>query len=261
MPKATRTGLGEATLSDQAQLSLYFMGNVELRGVPVDVAESLLGQPKLVALLALLGVPSPGRYVRRDTIAALLWPALDQERARATLRKNLHAVRAALGEAAIRSRGTEDIALDADVVSTDVGRFVAATDEARLAAGLELFRGDLLAGFHQPGCAEFSQWLDGERANVQERAAAAAWALAQRFENDQKLSDAATWARRSVRISGTDERAARRALTMLERLGDRAGALRLYEDFRRRLRAELDLEPSAETVAVADRIRGGTGLD
>ena len=44
-----------------------------------------------------------------------------------------------------------------------------------------------------------------------------------------------------------DERVLRRALTMLDRLGDRAGALRTYDDFARRLRREFDADPSAET--------------
>jgi DNA-binding SARP family transcriptional activator len=78
------------------------------------------------------------------------------------------------------------------------------------------------------------------------------------LEADQKLSDAGTMARRSIRFSWSNERALRRALGMLERLGDRAGAARLYEDFRARLAADLDLAPSAETEQLMMRIRGGS---
>jgi DNA-binding SARP family transcriptional activator len=42
---------------------------------------------------------------------------------------------------------------------------------------------------------------------------------------------------------------------MLDRLGDRAGAVKLYEDFAARLRADLDIEPSAETVTLVNAIR------
>ena len=48
----------------------------------------------------------------------------------------------------------------------------------------------------------------------------------------------------------------RRALTMLDRLGDRAGALRVYDDFASRLRKEFDAEPSDETRTLIARIRG-----
>jgi serine/threonine-protein kinase len=42
---------------------------------------------------------------------------------------------------------------------------------------------------------------------------------------------------------------------MLERLGDRAGALRLYDEFARRLRQELETEPSRETIELVTRLK------
>ena len=47
---------------------------------------------------------------------------------------------------------------------------------------------------------------------------------------------------------------------MLDRLGDRAGALRVYHDFTHRLQKELDERPSAETVALASSMKATTGL-
>jgi serine/threonine-protein kinase len=44
-------------------------------------------------------------------------------------------------------------------------------------------------------------------------------------------------------------------MTMLERLGDRAGAIKIYDDFATRLRADLDVEPSAETTELMRAIR------
>jgi serine/threonine-protein kinase len=80
--------------------------------------------------------------------------------------------------------------------------------------------------------------------------------LAQALENDRKLSAAAGMARRAVRFSWSDERALRRALQMLARLGDRAGAVHLYEDFRTRLAADFDVTPSLETEQLIAGIRG-----
>jgi DNA-binding SARP family transcriptional activator len=42
---------------------------------------------------------------------------------------------------------------------------------------------------------------------------------------------------------------------MLDRIGDRAGAIKLYEEFAARLRADLDVEPSPETTALVKTIR------
>ena len=99
------------------------------------------------------------------------------------------------------------------------------------------------------------QWLEDERTTTRERAAAASWALAVALEGDQQLTDAGAWARRAARHAWTDERVLRRAMTMLERLGDRAGAVKLYEGFAARLRADLEIEPSAETNALVESIR------
>jgi DNA-binding SARP family transcriptional activator len=125
-----------------------------------------------------------------------------------------------------------------------------------LMEALQLYGGELLPGFHVPDCAEFDRWLDDERAAARERAAAATWALAQRLESDNQLSNAAAMARRSVRLTWTDERALRRALSMLDRLGDRAGAARLYDEFATRLMKELEVHPSDETARLMAGIRG-----
>lgn len=47
----------------------------------------------------------------------------------------------------------------------------------------------------------------------------------------------------------------RRVMTMLDRRDDRAGAIDVYAKFTKRLKKELDIEPSDETVRLADRIR------
>jgi len=244
-----------ARVKTPATHALYLFGSVDLRTGDGSSAVRLLAQPKLVALLAHLAVPALGRFVRRDTLVGLLWPELDQAHARAALRKAIHAVRATLGADAFAARGDEDVALSAAAVWCDAAAFVAAADSGALARAMELYRGELMPGFHLAGCLEFERWLDDERAAAGERAAAASWALAQLHEREGQLTDAGTLARRAVRLAPLDERALRRALQMLERVGDRAGALRLYEEFARRLRAELDVEPSTETMTLIRELR------
>ncbi|SOD03103.1 transcriptional activator domain-containing protein [bacterium JGI 053] len=52
-----------------------------------------------------------------------------------------------------------------------------------------------------------------------------------------------------------DERALRRLMSLLDGMGDRAGALRAHAGFAARLRADFDAEPSAETEALVRAIR------
>jgi len=112
-----------------------------------------------------------------------------------------------------------------------------------------------MPGFYLSGCLEYERWVEDQRMLAREQAAAAAWALAAAFEGEQQLTEAGAWARRAVRHAWNDERILRRAMNLLERLGDRAGALRLYDEFSTRLRTDLDAEPSAETAALWKAIR------
>jgi serine/threonine-protein kinase len=235
---------------------LFLFGGTELRGIPTDAANRLLSQSKVVALLAYLTLAGKGRYLRRDRVVGLLWPELDQAHARAALRKAIHAIRGTLGDDALLARGDEEIALAIESLSCDVIDFHAHAEAGRLSSALELFRGDLLEGFHLPACNDFELWLDGERSAAKERAAGAAMALSKNLESDNQYSMAGVWARRAMNFSWSNERVLRQSLAMLDRIGDRAGALRLYEDFARRLRQELDAQPSAETAALVAKLRG-----
>ena len=241
------------------RLSLF--GGIDLRGADASAAERaagrLLVQPKTVALLAFLAIEGAvRRFQRRDRLAALLWPELDQAHARAALRKAVYHVRDLLGAGVLLSRGDEELALDTEgALWCDAAAFADAVGRGELLAALELYRGELMPGFHLAECDAFARWLDDRRGELRREAAAASWALAQRYEASQHLTDAGRWAREAVRYSWDDERVLRRAMTMLYRLGDRAGALRLYDDFARRLRAELEAEPSAETQALVGEMR------
>jgi DNA-binding SARP family transcriptional activator len=240
---------------DTQGLELRLLGGVELRGAVPGVTDQLLAQSKAVALLAFLALSPDARFQRRDRLVALLWPELDQAHARAALRKALFMVRGSLGPDVILSRGDDELAIAPDKLRCDVVEFESACDRGRLARALEIYRGDFMPGFFLPGCLEFERWVEDQRRSARERAAAASWALAVSLEAEHQLSNAGSWARRAVRHAWDDERVLRRAVTMLDRLGDRAGAVKLYEDFVARLRADLDVEPSAETVTLVNAIR------
>jgi DNA-binding SARP family transcriptional activator len=58
-----------------------------------------------------------------------------------------------------------------------------------------------------------------------------------------------------VELSPDDEAAVRRLMRILDRRGDRAGALSVYEAFRLRLAAEYGAVPSPETEGLLGSIR------
>ncbi len=234
---------------------LTLLGGIELTGTPG--AAELLAQSKLVALLAFLALGTPQAHLRRDKIVALFWPELDTGHARSALRKALHELRQLLGEQLIDTRGDEDVALAAGALWCDAVEFGTAETEDRLAAALDLYRGELMPGFHLSGCLEFDQWLEEQRTALRERAGAVAWTLAIEHEKGHALTLAGDLARGAARLLIGNERVLRRSLELLDRIGDRAGAVSLYEEFAKRLKQDLDIEPSAETRRLAERLKGG----
>lgn len=231
--------------------SLRLFGTIELSGYPEG--EALLAQTKRLALFVYLAAARPHGYHRRDRLVGLFWPEHSAEHARAALRKSLHAIRQALGEEAIVNRGDEEVAVS-DTLGCDTRRFDEAILRGRLAEALELYRGEFAAGLFAdaPG---FERWAESERAFYGDAASTAAWALAEQYSTASDLTSATRWARRAVALAPTDERRLRRALSLLQSAGDRAGAVQLYEEFARRLRDELEVEPSAETVSLVRSIR------
>jgi TolB-like protein/DNA-binding SARP family transcriptional activator/Flp pilus assembly protein TadD len=242
-------------------IELRTLGALELTSAGNGAVGSVLAQPRRAALLCYLALALPRGFHRRDTLFALFWPESDAEQARHALRQSVYVLRRALGAHAIVSRGDEELALAPEQIRCDVWEFEAALDQGRPAEALALYRGELLAGFHISDAPDFEYWLDQERTRLRQRAGEADWALAAAREREGDAAGAAEAARHAAAFSSTDETAVRRLILLLERVGDRAAALRAYEAFAWKLEGEYQLEPSAETQAVVARIRAATGVN
>jgi DNA-binding SARP family transcriptional activator/tetratricopeptide (TPR) repeat protein len=212
-------------------------------------------QPKRLALLAYLVVAQPRGVHRRDTVVALFWPELGQDEARRALRQALHYLRGVVGDDAFEGR-SDEVGLRNGSLACDAVEFerLLATDRAEDA--LTAYRGDFLAGFHVPDVApEYEEWVDRTRSRLRDLATRAAWRAADVAERDGRPSAAVGAALRALELAPEDERGLERALEMLERHGERARALQVYSAFAKRLRAEYDVEPAPDTIALAERIR------
>ncbi len=217
---------------------------------------AVLTQPKRLALLAYLATVSPGAFHRRDALLALFWPDFTERQARLSLRQALHHLRHALGASVIANRGGSELGLSPDALWCDTVAFRRALRDGELTRALDLYRGDLLEAFSVHGISlELERWLEEERLKLRTLAFGAASTMAERAANEGDLVVGIQWARRALALSPGDESALRRLVALLERCGDRAGALRTGELFARRLREELDADPSPETDALLAGIR------
>src|SRR5258705_94352 len=73
--------------------------------------------------------------------------------------------------------------------------------------------------------------------------------------HEGNLAQAVEAARQGVALDPDDEKGLARLIALLDRSGDRAGALSTFETFRRRLEKEYDATPSPETAARIQAIR------
>ena len=97
--------------------------------------------------------------------------------------------------------------------------------------------------------------MDRTRARLRRHAATAAWTAADAAESAGRADEAIALGRRGCELEPDQEGGWRRLMTLQDRLGDRAGALRTYDELAARLRREFDAEPSAETAALAAKLR------
>ena len=236
-------------------IELRLIGRVSLTGVEGRQVRNLLGQPRRLALLAFLAAATPRGFHRRDSLLPLFWPELDQEHARAALRQALHVLRANLGAETLATRGDEEVGLDFAHIWCDVAAFQTAIADDAPRDALDFYRGSLLEGFFISDAPEFERWLETERGRLREAAAGAAGTLVGRYEERDNLTTAVHWARRAIELAPNEEAAVRRLITLLDRHGDRAGALEAYEQFADRLREDFDAEPAAETQGLVAAVR------
>jgi len=236
-------------------IELCAFGSLELRQQDGAQILSVLTQPKRAALLCYLALARPHGYHRRDSLVALFWPERDVERARGALRQSLYFLHRSLGEQVVLTRGDEEIGLNPALVWCDVREFERRLEAGELEAALELYRGDLLQGFLLDGASELLEWVARERERLQQQAAGAAWRVALTRECAGEPGAAADWGRRALALAPQNEGAVRQLMELLERIGDRVGAIRVYETFAQRLADELELTPSDATRALVEAMR------
>ena len=233
-------------------LSLRTFGGCHLErdGVRLD---DLSAQRKILALLALLA-HAGDRGVTRDVAAALLWPESDEERARASLKQLVYSLRVVLGYAdVVLTSG--DLRLNPERIASDVGDFRDAVRRGDHAEAARVYSGPFLHGLHLRGSGEFEQWMSEQRATLAREFADAVRHLAEDAERRGEHAAAVRWWRWLVDADPLSTSATLGLMRALDATGDTTTALRHAHDFQRVLRNELDVEPEASVVALADRLR------
>jgi len=221
---------------------------------------AVLRTRKAVALIAYLAL-QPGRRARRDQLAQMLWPRVENDAARTSLRQLLAGLRkAGEGDAALVEADGDWLELAPDI-RIDAVAFEAATARGDLAGATEavaLYRGALIADGLAVDSAEYDDWLDHERGRLcrlavaaMERVAAAA------IEGAIDRAEGLAAAERAVALDPYNEHAHRLLMELQAANGRPDLALLHYAALTETLRRELQVAPDPETQALHDRLRVG----
>ncbi len=236
-------------------IRLHTLGAVRLWTDDGSDVQAVLTQPLQVSLLTYLVAARPRGFHRRDTLLGLFWPELDTAHARGALNQAIYRLRGSLGRRVVAARGREEVGVDERLLWTDVVAFEQAVADGSLHEALELYQGDLLAGFFLSTAPSWERWLERERARLRRTAATAAWSLADAAGASGRPEDAGHWGRRALALGPGDEASLRRLITLLDRIGDRAGAVRAYEEAAELFASEYETEPSPETKVLIESVR------
>jgi DNA-binding SARP family transcriptional activator len=229
-------------------LKLYFLGppRIERNDQILEVDTR-----KATALLAYLALS--GERPSRDWLAAFLWPEFDDRRAKAALRRTLSALKTAVGAEAIFAN-REVIGLEADLWC-DVIAFQQARRQGNLAAAIELYRDDFLAGFSLRDSLPFDDWQVVTAQTLRRELETALETLVNRVSALGDWEKSLPLAHRWLALDPLREEVHCQLMRIYTALGQPNAALRQYRDCVRILEEELGVPPLPETTALYQAIQ------
>lgn len=262
-----------------ARIALHCLGTFELT---IDAtAVTAFPTDKIRALLAYLALEQDNRagarLHRREILAGLLWPEMADDMALANLRLAIHRLRQTLDRAAagtgaaLLTSTRQTVQLNPATLAVDVTRFQALLAESaahehhdlpgcdacltKLAQAVELYQGELLAGFGLADAPAFEEWLLLRREMLHQQALIALHSLAAAWEQRGDYDQAHLYASRQLALDPYREEAHRQLMWILALRGLRGAALVQYERCRQLLADELGVEPDTATTALYLQIR------
>jgi DNA-binding SARP family transcriptional activator len=242
-------GTGRELVPQPATWHLCLLDGWLLRhfGQPVQVASR---EQRLLTALALLG-DRP-----RSHLAGVLWPESEEARAQGNLRAAVWHVQHSLPGLLTEGRGPlglqPGVHVDVRELLDVASRVSAGTVPAEPAAALAvLSRGELLPGWYE-------DWTLFERERTQQLRLRALEALTDQLLSLGYVDQALGAAMAAVAIEPLRESAHRALVRVHLTIGNHADAMRVYEAFRNRLRAELGILPSAQIRALVRPLLGQT---
>jgi DNA-binding SARP family transcriptional activator len=227
---------------------------------------------KSIAMMAYLALASQPQS--RDTLAALLWADLDQERARAALRSTLHALASEFPESWLAESDRNTLILNPAVVWSDVRTFASLLAQRRTHSHdqeqtcsdcislfqqmLALYQDEFMAGFSLNDSVEYDDWQIFQREALRRDLAGGLRRLGQHYYELADYDSGLAYGKRWLSLDPLHEPAHRLLMRLYAASGQRTEALRQYNDCVMLLDTELATPPEEETTALYRSIRASS---
>lgn len=240
-------------------LQIACLGPLKIKKGEIPITE--LDSVKAQALLCYLVVD--GRLQQRQAMANLLWGELPEADARRNLRGVIMKLRQSVGEEFF-DVSHQTIAFNRETVyELDCALFALGNERGQqdwqvLAETAVLYRGEFLEQFYVRQAPEFEDWLAQQRQQWQATAVAVYDKLVFACWQQKAYEPGIEAAARLIQLDPIRESSTQSLMRLLALNGQRATALREYEQFRIRLQDELEIDVSPETAVLAEQIREGT---
>jgi DNA-binding SARP family transcriptional activator len=224
---------------------------------------------KAIALLAYLAVTRSSHS--RDALATLLYPDSDQTRARASLRRTLSTLNAALDSntldidretIGLNPRATLSVdVIEFERIHNECGKHqhpgfdLCGTCVKRLTRAAEIYCEDFLAGFTLRDSPNFDDWQFFTTEYLRRKFAGVLEQLVGYYDHQHAYPQAIDYAHRWLALDPLHEPAHRQLMQLYAQSNQRAAALRQYHECARVLEQELGVPPLAETTHLFKLIR------
>jgi len=192
----------------------------------------------------------------RGRLLGFFWPDHPRPTAQQNLRTTLSGLRKTLGAWLVVDEDTVAVAGNTEV---DTRAFESQLSSStltlpQLKQTLDLYRGDFLTSFSLADLPEFDDWATVERERYRRLAVAGLIRLSQLYEAQQDFRAGLEALDQALALDPLQEDLQRIALRLHYLAGDRAGAIRRYEQFRQLLSDEMGVPPMEETRTLYDAI-------
>jgi DNA-binding SARP family transcriptional activator len=240
------------------QLHLAFLGSPE-----VQLDDQRLAFPTRKTLALLIYLVVEGGLHPREKLQTFFWPDSTLLHGRGALRTTLAYLRRVLAtavrqQAFLLSEG-DTLGFNSEArFICDIHRVAAAvsSDDPQLwQAAVAHCRGTFLEGFSLPDAPAFDEWLTWQRQQWQQQTNHLFQQLTQWQAERRLFAEGIATANQWLALDSLNETAHRRLMQLHFMAGDRTAAWQAYITCQAYLADELGIEPSAETKALAERIR------